>query len=94
MPKEPIESRKLWEFVCEECGKSQDELWRTGEELPQCCGQPMVRRPGGRRHWTESDWVQKDTPTGQKYVTDPLTRRAVERGIERRKKRLAGTGKL
>ena len=34
---------KLWDFLCEKCGKIVEYLQRSENDIPYCCGQPMIR---------------------------------------------------
>jgi hypothetical protein len=83
------------DFRCPICGTIKQDVWyRRSEGLPTCCDQAMVAMPGGNYQMSSEDWVASKRPSNINWKADPLTRQAVLKGIERRKQRLGGTGKL
>jgi len=34
---------KLWDFLCENCGRIVEYLQKNEADIPYCCGKPMVR---------------------------------------------------
>lgn len=83
------------DFRCTACGKIEKDYWyRRSEGLPTCCDQEMVVVPGGSYQMSQEDWNAAHRPSNINWKADPATRAAVHKGLERRKRRLGGTGKL
>ena len=91
-----MQGRKLWGFRCSVCGEIFDDYWKHEDDLPLHCEQPAIRIFGGVYLESYTDMMRRTRPAGSLngWKADPITRNAVLKGLERRKQRLAGTGKL
>ena len=85
---------KMWDLKCAECGTELIDEFVEDEEYPECCGLAMARVPGGayHEHWVDRRRRKRNPNTD--FTPDALTARTIMESLERRKKRLGGTGKM